>query len=237
MTPSCSHLSFILPSERPGWSLGFTSLNWIRKINFVFILIFNEKGGGISKVLLCPVFFRKVSLFWEGSLEKWISQNPEEGRNRYAAQHRHATHTLAHVVWKQTPNGGTERCYKSLVHSSSESNGTREERERGKSKTHFHPSPWHVEPVLGVFSFHLPILGLRGFYTVPSALSSQEGLADLIINQDTRSLWATTPSRLCANTLYPLLAHGRSQDAATLRFYLMEYVAKTTFNSSTGLVQ
>lgn len=28
---------------------------------------------GISKVLLCPVFIRKVSLFWEGSLEKWIS--------------------------------------------------------------------------------------------------------------------------------------------------------------------
>lgn len=66
-------------------------------MNFVFILIFNEKDGGISKVLLCPVFFRKVSLFWEGSLEKWISQNPEEGRNRYAAQHRHA-HTLTYSV-------------------------------------------------------------------------------------------------------------------------------------------
>lgn len=36
-------------------------------------------------MLLCFVFFRKVSLFWEGSLEKWISYNPKEGRNRYAA--------------------------------------------------------------------------------------------------------------------------------------------------------
>lgn len=159
--------------------------------------------------------------------------------------HSIATHTLSHIVWKQTPNGGTERCYKSLVHSSSESNGTGEEREGGKSKTHFHPSPWHVEPVQGVFSFHLPILGLRGFYTVPSALSSQEGLADLIINQDTHSLWATTPSRLFANALYPLLAHGCSQDAATpskiihksLHFYLMEYVAKAWFISATGLAQ
>lgn len=38
--------------------------------------------------------------------------------------------------------------------------------------------------------------GLRGFYSVPSALSSQEGRADLIINQDTRSLRTTAPSQL-----------------------------------------
>lgn len=69
---------------------------------------------------------------------------------------------------------------------SSESNRTREEREEGKSKTHFHPSPRHVEPVLGLFSFHLAVMGLKGFYSVPSALSSQEGGADLIINWDTR---------------------------------------------------
>ena len=36
-------------------------------------------------MLLCFVFFRKVSLSWEGSLEKWISYKPKEGRNRYAA--------------------------------------------------------------------------------------------------------------------------------------------------------
>lgn len=28
-------------------------------------------------MLLCPVFFRKVSLFWEGSLEKWISKKTQ----------------------------------------------------------------------------------------------------------------------------------------------------------------
>lgn len=36
-------------------------------------------------MLLGFVFFRKVSLSWEGSLEKWISYTPKEGRNRYAA--------------------------------------------------------------------------------------------------------------------------------------------------------
>lgn len=36
-------------------------------------------------MLLCFVFFSRVSLWWEGSLEKWISYKPKEGRNRYAA--------------------------------------------------------------------------------------------------------------------------------------------------------
>lgn len=77
------------------------------KINFVFILIFNEKGGGISKVLLCLVFFRRASLFWEGSLEKWISENPKEGRNRYAAPH-YTMYTFPHIVETNLKQGDRE---------------------------------------------------------------------------------------------------------------------------------
>lgn len=77
------------------------------KINFVFILIFNEKVGGISKVLLCLVFFRRAPLFWEGSLEKWISENPKEGRNRYAAPH-YTMYTFSYIVETNLKRGGRE---------------------------------------------------------------------------------------------------------------------------------
>lgn len=63
-----------------------------------------------------------------------------------------------------------------------------------------------MELVLGVFSFHLAVMGLRGFYSVPSALSSQEGCADLINNQDTSLLRTTAPLQLHAKAQYPPLA-------------------------------
>lgn len=55
-----------------------------------------------------------------------------------------------------------------------------------------------MELVLGLFSFHLVVMGLRGFYSVPSALSSQEGCADLIINRDAGLLGKTAPLQLLA---------------------------------------
>lgn len=63
-----------------------------------------------------------------------------------------------------------------------------------------------MEPVLGLFSFHLAVMGLRDFYSVPSALPSQEGCADLIIDQDSHLLRTTAPSQLYAKSPYPLLA-------------------------------
>lgn len=51
--------------------LSFTGPNSIRKINSAFILRFNEKERRISRVLLCFVFFRKVSLSWK---EAWRSR-------------------------------------------------------------------------------------------------------------------------------------------------------------------
>lgn len=49
-------------------------------------------------------------------------------------------------------------------------------------------------------------MGLRDFYSVPSALPSQEGCADLIIDQDSHLLRTTAPSQLYAKSPYPLLA-------------------------------
>lgn len=128
--------------------------------------------------------------------------------------------THPHIAQKRASTPGRRgviRALKRLLPSSeSESNRTREEREGGKSKTHFHPSPRHVEPVLGVFSFHLTVMRLRGFCGVPSALSSQEACADLIINRDTRSLRTTTPSQLRAKAPRPSLARACRRVTASL---------------------
>lgn len=70
--PSLSlQLSHLRPMAWWGPRLGFTGPNSIRKINSAFILRFNEKGQRISRVLLCFVFFRKVSLSWK---EAWRSR-------------------------------------------------------------------------------------------------------------------------------------------------------------------
>lgn len=76
-----------------------------------------------------------------------------------------------------------------------------------------------MEPVQGLFSFHLAALGLRGVYAVPFALSSQGGCADLIINRDTHSLRTTTapPSSWQHSTL---LVKG-SQPGSTAVGYLL----------------
>lgn len=73
-----------------------------------------------------------------------------------------------------------------------------------------------MEPVLELFSFHLAVMGLRGFCSVPSALPSQEGCADLIIDQDNLSLRTTASSQLYDKSPYPLLAKVQHHIASVL---------------------